>query len=418
MAEIFISWSSKDADIVLPVIRRLENHGLDVMQFMADLDAGNITDAVQGYVEDARLMVMFVSEQTNEAPWLKRETEWAAYRQTEQRRKELFPILKMIPVLIGNVDLGKLNYFLEKNDDQKRLKVPAPAANAVNAAEAGDVQPAEAVAAGVLSEAALQNLVLRICDTLNRPKPLVIPTLLLAMSHAQAAAHLSTPGEQDKLRNLCAAAGMDPFPGLTAMLLGRYGADADAFRPFPDRSPLKEIVDAALKPINDERDESQPRLWLWWCRDALLGPPGVERDFVMDRIGRGSSLLILDSISASHPVVQQQYSDATGVDTGQRQSLLWVPPFTSHTSAFETLIESLLQNPPRLRQEYLRWGEKGREPHPFLDLATPRSLRSWIFGALRAIADEPAVSPTARAGGGLRRGPKASPHAALGAGLR
>jgi TIR domain len=168
MADIFISWSSPDKEIVLPVIRRLERHGLDVTQFEADPDAGSIEQSVQAYIENARLMVMFVSEKTNERDWLKREAEWAAYRQTEQRRK-IEPVLKMIPILIGNVDLDKLNVFLAKNQDQKRLTVPPPSPQAVNAAATGDVQPAEPLAPGAISEAALQNIVLRICDTLDLP---------------------------------------------------------------------------------------------------------------------------------------------------------------------------------------------------------------------------------------------------------
>jgi hypothetical protein len=395
MADIFISWSSPDAEIVLPVIRRLERHGLDLEQFEADSDAGSIEQSVQGYIEKARLMVMFVSEKTNERDWLKQEAAWAAYRQAEQKRKN-WPVLKMIPVLMGNVELTKLNAFLAKNEDQKRLTVPPPAQQVVNAAATGDVQPAERLAAGAISEAALQNIVLRICDTLDLPKPIVIPIILLAMTRAEAKRHLNDPREYAKIADLCTAAGMEPLPKALCRLLPRYKENADKFSPFPGEPPLKEIVETALKPINDARPKDQPLLWPWWCRDALFGPLGSDYDHAVEKIGQGPSFLILDSISAEFDTVRNQYRDVVGLDARGRQVLLWVPPFTIHTATFRKYIEKLLERPPRLRQEFLRWGRfSGSGPHSFLDIATTPSLLSWLYDALRAIASEPVVAAVA-----------------------
>lgn len=407
-SDIFISWSSPDAEIVLPVIRRLEQHGLDLVQFEADPDAGSIEQSVQGYIEEAHLMVMFVSEKSNERDWLKREAEWAAYRQTEQRRKN-WPVLKMIPVLVGNVDLTKLNAFLAKNEDQKRLKVPPPASQAVNAVDTGDVQPAEALAAGAISEAALQNIVLRICDTLGQPKPIVIPTILLAMTRAQAEKHLNEE-EYKKIADLCTAAGMEPFPKALDRLLLRYKDTADNFSPFPGEPPLKAIVEAALQPINDVKEPGQPRLWLWWCRDALCGS-GPDYDYAVEKISKGGSLVILDSISAEFGPVREQYVNVVQIDTGARQALLWVPPFTHHTAAFQKHIKQLLERPPRLKQEYQRWESiSSADPHILLDIATAPSLRSWLHAALRAIGSTPvaarAASESVREN---KRGPLASP---------
>jgi hypothetical protein len=394
MADIFISWSSPDAKIVRPVIRRLKQHGLDVEEFEADSDAGSIEQSVQGYIERARLMVMFVSEETNERDWLKRETEWAAFRQNQQKNNNQ-PVLKMIPVLIGNVELAKLNTFLAKNEDQKRLTIPAPAGHAVNAAATGDVQPAEPLAAGAISEAALQNIVLRISDTLNLPKPIVIPTILLAMNDAEAKKHLKDPEKCLKISHLCAAAGMPPFPHALGALQSRYKDTAEKFSPFPGEPPLKEIVEAALEPINMARPNDQPRLWLWWCRDALIGPENPDYDNAVQRISRGASLVILDSISAEFAPVREMYNAVVGLQAATHQALLWVPPFTHHTAALRKHIEDLLQTPPRLRQEYLRWGCSGPEPHILLDIATAPSLRSWLYGALRAIASEPLFAAAA-----------------------
>jgi hypothetical protein len=409
MADIFISWSSPDAEIVLPVIRRLKQNGLDLVQFEADPDAGSIEQSVQRYIEEACLMVMFVSEKSNERDWLKRESEWAAYRQAEQKRKNLLPILKMIPVLIGDVDLTKLNAFLAKNEDQKRLKVPPPAPQAVNAVDTGEVQPAEALAAGAISEAALQNIVLRICDTLGQPKPIVIPTILLAMTRAQAEEHLDEH-EYKKIADLCTAAGMEPFPKALERLLLRYKDTADDFSPFPGEPSLKKIVEAALQPINDAKGPEQPRLWLWWCRDALCGS-GPDYDYAVEKISKGGSLVILDSISAEFAPVREQYLNVVQIDTGGRQALLWVPPFTHHTAAFQKYIKQLLEKPPRLKQEYQRWESiSSSDPRILLDIATAPSLRSWLYAALRAIGSTPAaVRAASESVRENKRGPLASP---------
>lgn len=217
---------------------------------------------------------------------MKQEAAWAAYRQAEQKRKNWTPVLKMIPILIGEVDLTKLNAFLAKNEDQKRLTVPPPAQQVVNAADADSVQPAERLAVGAISEAALQNIVLRICDTLYLPKPIVIPTILLAMTRAEAKQHLRDPREYAKIAVLCTAAGMEPYPKSLCRLLSRYKDRVDNFSPFPGEAPLKEIVEATLKSINDLRPKDQPRLWLWWCRDALAGS-GPDYDHAVERISMG-----------------------------------------------------------------------------------------------------------------------------------
>jgi hypothetical protein len=409
MADIFISWSSPDAQIVRPVIQRLRQHGLDVLDFEADLDAGSIGQSVQEYIEKARLMVMFVSEETNERAWLKRETEWAAYRQNQQMNNNQ-RVLKMIPVLIGNVNLEKLNAFLAKNEDQKRLRIPAAVRHAVNAAESDNVQPAERLTTGAISETTLQNIVVRISATLNLPKPIVIPTILLAMNYEEATMHLSSPEKYQKISRLCSAAGMPPFPDALGALLSRYKDTAEKFSPFPGEQPLKEIVEAALEPINTARAQNQQRLWLWWCRDALIGPEHPDYDNAVQRISRGASLVILDSISADFAPVRDMYTAVVGLQAATHQALLWVPPFTHHTADFRKHIEDLLLTPPRLRQEYLRWGSNGPEPHILLDIATAPSLRSWLYGAFRAISNETlfaaAASESVREN---KRGPAAIP---------
>jgi hypothetical protein len=128
----------------------------------------------------------------------------------------------------------------------------------------------------------------------------------------------------------------------------------------------------------------------------LIGPEHPDYDHVVERITFGPSLVILDSISAEFAPVREMYRSIVGLQTlPARQALLWVPPFTHHTAAFRNHIEDLLRTPPRLRQEYLRWGSSGPEPHILLDIATAPSLRSWLYGALRAISSEPLFATAA-----------------------
>ena len=125
----------------------------------------------------------------------------------------------------------------------------------------------------------------------------------------------------------------------------------------------------------------------------------------------GASLVILDSISVEFGPVREQYKDVVGLDTRTRQALLWVPPFTHHTAAFQKHIKELLEKPPRLKQEYQRWESiSGPDPHILLDIATAPSLRSWLYGALRAIVSEPIAAWTASESvREVKKGPPSSP---------
>ncbi len=97
MAQIFISWSSADADFVNPLAQRLIQEGFTVDEYSTDPTAGDIRKNVRRYVDNAVIALICLSANSIRAPWIHDEVAWCAYRYLGDG----FP--EMIPVLIGDV---------------------------------------------------------------------------------------------------------------------------------------------------------------------------------------------------------------------------------------------------------------------------------------------------------------------------
>lgn len=383
MADVFISWSSDDEAVVRPVVDRLKAYGWSLYFSGDNAEAGQIDENVAAEIESSSAMVLFVSPKTDHKPWLVRESSWAAFVQARQRsagRKTL----KLIPVLIGNVSVQNLNYFLAQDKNILRILIPEPVPVVPGQAFADNSGGTLQVSDGAFSEGSLRDLVTRIHNSIELPPPIAIPAVLLAMNLEQATHHFEIEENQVTLSRLCNRMGMATFPNLRQELLKRYGATPDDFCPFEENERVKDLLESARRSINEGLAEGSSPLELWWCRDEFFGPSPNKR-FVRQQIANGPLLIVLDSISAQHNGVLADYDKVAAAHLTGPSALLWIPPYTGHTKLLRSLWSGILDPAPGLSARLETWGASPTEPHVLFDIGTAESLRAWSFGALRTL---------------------------------
>jgi hypothetical protein len=383
MADIFISWSQDDGEVVKPVVARLRAYGWSLYFSGDNAEAGRIDENVAAAIEGSTAMVLFVSPRTNQKPWLIRESEWAAFVQARQRgagRK----ILKLIPVLIGDVSVERLNYFLAQDKMTLRVPISEPVPVAPGQAFAGNSGGTLQVSDAAFSEAGLRDLVTRIHNAIDLPPPTAIPTVLLARNLEQAAHHFDIAEHQITLNGLCKPMGMATFPDLRQELLKRYGATPDDFCPFEEKKPIKDLLETARQSLNEGLPEGSSPLELWWCRDEFFGA-NPDTKFARQQIASGPLLIVLDSISAQNSDVLANYNTVAAAHLSGPSALLWVPPYTGHTKRLRSLWSGILDPAPGLLARLETWGASPSEPQVLFDIGTAESLRAWSFSTLRTL---------------------------------
>jgi hypothetical protein len=353
MSDVFISWSSADNAIVHPLRDTLKNSGYSVEEYSVDPAGGSISANVRRYVDEARLVIFVFSPSSVGQPWIQTEVDWVYYR----RVKEQFP--EVIPLLVGGVDEGSLPHLVRKDPLLRKFKVPAgPLGNR------DELQLKETVRV-----------------TLGLPPPLIVPAALFAMNRQQAEALLALAQVKDSLSALCGTVGMAPFPELKESLLKRYGATAEDFSPFPEKS-LKEVVQQTIADTNKARLTRQDPtpLWIWWCTDALLNPTHQHHQSAADLWNDGPSIAVVDSISVLDQAVYNNFLNLPVPQHAASSALLWVPPYTLHTAQLEKVTENTFSQLNRLLQEFRNWRDKDRSYLAF-DIGTRPTLRRWIYQA-------------------------------------
>ena len=365
MADVFISWSSADKAIVDPLRDALKNSGYSVEEYSVDPAGGNIGVNVRRYVDEARLVIFVFSPSSVGQPWIQTEVAWVYYR----RVKEQFP--EIIPLLVGGVDEGTLPDLVRKDPLLRKFKVPAgPHGNH------DELQLKETVRV-----------------TLGLPPPLIVPAALFAMNRQQAEALLALAKVKDSLSALCGTVGMAPFPELKESLLKRYGATAEDFSPFPEKS-LKEVVQQTIADTNKARLTRQDPtpLWIWWCTDALLDTTHHDHTNAAELWQQGPSIAVVDSISVLDQAVYNNFVNLPQPQQAASSALLWVPPYSLHTAQLEKVTESTFSQLNRLLQQFRTWGSDTGGSYLAFDIGTRPTLRRWIY---RAFIDVRSQAPRA-----------------------
>ena len=353
MAQIFISWSSADANFVNRLAQRLTQEGFSVDEYSTDPTGGNIGQNVHRYVANAAIALVCLSERSVDKPWINDEVAWCAYRYFAERSPE------MIPILIGNVPEGSIPNQLRGEPWRRRFPVPA--------------EP---------SDSDIAKLLETVRAMLGKEAKRVMPAALLAMTRTEAEQWIEDPATRRLLEPLCKAVGMNWDINSKTRLLSRYGDTAEDFAPFPGKK-IKDIVGESLQIANLERKSGKrEQLGIWWCTAELLDTDNVDNKRATQLWEKGSSLALVDSVSVLKKKIYDEFTNLPEPNNAAASAMLWIPPYTLHTSELEKITEETLKTLNRLLQKFNRWGTDNSRPYLAFDVGTGPTLRRWLHEAL------------------------------------
>jgi hypothetical protein len=367
MADIFVSWGLPDAQIVTPMVARLRDAGFDVWSYTDSMLAGvNIPADVQREIDAASMAVVLLSPSSSTRPWIATEIAWCVARQTRD------PAFHILPLRFGTLPSNPLAHL---QADLRSFDLPE----------------------GPIDHANMVRLAENVQRLLNYRAPLVVPARILAMTYDQfddllpepAAGGTFTGAANPRIEDLCRAVGMEPFPGLRAVLRQRYRGSCEDFSPFTDDPAIEDrlidVVHRIQREVNQQRRASQLQpLWLRWCGDELFDATTDAGRALRDGWQAGPSLLIVDSISALHQEIREQFQNVPPSLYPKQAALLWVPPYTRHTVRLRQFTDNLVQILPNLHTRFQNWDQMVADSHTAFDIATSVSLRRWLY---RAFAD-------------------------------
>jgi hypothetical protein len=365
MADVFISWGSPDRTIADEVAKRLRALP-DVRAFISlrDMSPGAIiTKQVIDEIEAARVALFLISAKSIDRDWIAREI---SYCVSAYHRKDA-ALAHIVPVAIGPLDLTLVPRELtELNLHFHEIRAP-------------------------YQESDLRRLTTTVQSLLGLSTPLVIKAALAAMTDKQFEKIPSPSATWDSMLQLCRRfSGPISETNLRKKLECRYGANVANFTPFGGDT-LIELFHRVLISSNAERATRRlSPIFLEWCHDRLFSgaATAVERQAWSDE----SSLLVVDSVSACHPDVNDFIRDLPQPRWRDRAAVLWIPPYTQYSSQLESDLDSATRDPRVIGDAYQRFRNRqvSRRWLSF-DLSTPASLADWIHRVFQAHGndDEP-----------------------------
>ena len=86
--DVFISYSRKDSDVVLPIVKKLEDNGLSVWIDRDGIESGDaFKSVIVGGIKKSSVFLFFSSANSNESPWTVKEVNTAVYL-----KKSIIPV--------------------------------------------------------------------------------------------------------------------------------------------------------------------------------------------------------------------------------------------------------------------------------------------------------------------------------------
>ncbi len=362
MSDIFLSWGSPDAAIAGSLIKRLRDNGLHVWEYDTSGAAGeNVSDSVSLEIRRARTVVVLISPDTKDRPWVLSELTLAL---DAQSRGEVWQV---IPVLLDGLPDAELP------DPVRRRNIRS-----------------FALSQGEGQEEALARLVGDIRKGLGTHAPLVVPTALLAMTREEFT-NIFPPDSSgnELLESICAKVGMHHQPVLREELEQRYGDIPEDFAPF-GVTPLRDLVQEAQGTANKKRQErGQPTVHLRWFSRDDFKPQDLRNLWQRSR-----SLLIVDSVSTFSPAISALIEKLPQMTQARDLAIVWVPPYTRHTVKLEALIRASLQAPSFLADTFEAWtGPDFDIPFLAFDVATTTALKRWVSQTLESFSVDQRPDP-------------------------
>lgn len=357
-ASIFLSWSSPDKALVMPLRDRLRDVGLKLYEYSEDMPGGvNIHADIIKAINQVQIALICFTDATADRDWIVRESEWC-FKTLQDGDKQLRHI---IPVWVGPHPADQVPQILRENNFK-----PADLS-----------QPTEQALAKFISDLFTQ---------LGQEAPRVIPSALFAMTQAQCQALLNQPAKAQSLADLCLAGGMQQPPPIANSLLARYGARPQDLEPFVAGQSLLSTINATLRTVNETRVRLKKRpLFLRWMNDELVGPN--KKQSSRNEWSAGDSLLIVDAMSTLDPQIANDLLALPQPKHPDRAALLWLPPYTQHAVRIEQVLQTLAVTIPLLGDAFDDWAKASLRTMAF-DTATPAGTRLWLHRALLDMRDE------------------------------
>lgn len=367
---IFLSWHGSDAAIVTRLRNRLQSAGLTVWDYREQMTAGGqVSEDVLSALRRANAAVFCLSDEALKSNWVPEELATAEV----YRREQQFPLEALIPVRVGPMSMP-----VPPQLQRWKGNPIVPDLSATGAFEDG-------IAA-----------VMRGLESIYPDgMPIPVPAVLYAMTGDQIETLLSSDVATNLIEDLCVVAGMKFTPPVLASLKARYGKSSDDFAPFGTGRSLKDDLERAQRMANYERKKLHQRpVSLVWMTDRFARPAQAHNKADRAFWSRHPSLMIVDSVSALDQRIARFVESTPAPCRGSM--VLWVPPFTEHTAAWEGVIEQAASFIGQLMDAGYIWRRDQEEDdnravtNVALDIATGASTRQWLRHALLGLADDDA----------------------------
>ena len=367
MSDVFISWGSPDAEVVIPLSKRLKDTGYNVFEYRRDMAVGNdIQDRVKAEIKSASLAIVCLSDKTAQREWIITEVAWL----DDQRKTG--SLKAILPIKVGTLDEDTIPMLLR----------------GTSILPYNPSQPEEA-------EATIERLLDEVARNMGFRSPIVTPAALFAMTAAQF--EELAPNLAGAKALLCQHLGMQAAsPELALGLKSRYGGSVEAFAPFTSDKALVETIYSAVKELNGHRlAKGEAPIHIRWVHNDFASADQGVRKNARDRWRSSSSILIIDSLSTEHDDIRRKLDDVP--DLAGTSAVIWVPPYTQRTAELESKILEATQFPLRLSDFFGDWTRRehrgGVVPWRAFDIGTETGLWNWFYKMCHELAEpQPLIS--------------------------
>ncbi|HEX7676488.1 MAG TPA: toll/interleukin-1 receptor domain-containing protein, partial [Thermoanaerobaculia bacterium] len=376
MAGIFLSWSAPDVAAVDELKRLLGGLGMPIWEYRDEMLVGEqIHATVFDAIEESIAAIICFTDETADKPWIQRELDWAyaVYGKDTTR---------ILPVWIGAHPQNRRPSLVNE------LKISA-----------GDLTSLE-------GRERFVNTVLP--AILSLPVPLIVPAALFAMDKRRSETlfeelRASEEALKPEFLSLCNVLGMPVPPAgdpelvkkrLMEQWSRRYGPTTEDFSPFADTQRLVDVVQSTVDDANVIRRKDHHRpVFLRWMHNELRGVDGAEKRWAArDRWRDGRPLLIVDSISTLDMSLMNTINGLPDLKTKSgepeaRSAILWIPPYTLHTNALESLLRESASHVARIGDAFRDWSRQSEQQLTF-DSPTSLSVRLWLHRTFVGLHDD------------------------------
>jgi hypothetical protein len=362
--DVFLSYSSRDEDLVKRIDSRLRAQGLRVWFAPSSIRGGDqFPQEIEEGLRKSQTVVVVISPSSVKSFWVRREWEIRLVQMSQDRTRKLIPLWLLdcdMPLLLSNqqyidfrdVDFNDLTAFEEK----------------------------------------LQELVDSIRDALPPPgvEAIGIPVAVITMTQKEAEELASreifssprATEEQrkrfDKLADTLKEQGLGDF-------VDRYADLHEDWRPFEnDSRTVRDIIEGFTEWINKMKlAKSEPVIRPQYYSSDFWSLDIEIRGRTWQYLDHFGCVLVLDGISMFHPDIQSTFLKSQ-LGASNRVALVGLSPLNPRTVRICQLLEEEMSE--RLQRAFERYA-KLLDPQCAFEVGDERALMRWLYFSLPQMAE-------------------------------